>query len=300
MTVERIGGGPEAARPRLMPLPATGGPLVMAILNVTPDSFYDGGRLHGVAGPLLDRVVDYAARCVAAGADLLDVGGESTRPGAVPVPEDEELERVIPVVEALVRRFPMPISVDTSSPGVICAAAGAGAALINDVRALRRPGAVAAAIAAGLPVCLMHMRGEPATMQADPQYQDVVAEVRDFLTERVQACVAAGLARDRLLVDPGFGFGKTLAHNLALLGKLGEISSPGIPVMVGLSRKRMIGELTGRPVAQRRAGSVALAMVAALRGAVILRVHDVAATVDALRIFAAVGDLPPRKMVERA
>lgn len=283
-----------------MPLPATGGPLVMAILNVTPDSFYDGGRLHGVSGPLLDRVVDYAARCIAVGADLLDVGGESTRPGAVPVPEDEELERVIPVVEALARRFPMPISVDTSSPGVMCAAAGAGAALINDVRALRRPGAVAAAIAAGLPVCLMHMRGEPATMQADPQYQDVVAEVRDFLAERVQVCVAAGLARDRLLVDPGFGFGKTLAHNLALLGKLGEISSPGIPVMVGLSRKRMIGELTGRPVAQRRAGSVALAMVAALRGAAILRVHDVAATVDALRIFAAVGDLPPRKMVERA
>lgn len=272
----------------------------MAILNVTPDSFYDGGRLHGVTGPRLDRVVDYAARCMAAGADLLDVGGESTRPGAAPVPEGEELERVVPVIEALARRFPMPISVDTSSPGVMGAAAGAGAALINDVRALRRPGAVAAAIAADLPVCLMHMRGEPATMQTDPQYQDVVVEVRDFLAERVQACVAEGLARDRLLVDPGFGFGKTLAHNLALLRNLGEISSPGMPVMVGLSRKRMIGELTGRPVAQRRAGSVALAMVAALRGAAILRVHDVAATVDALRIFAAVGDLPARKKVERA
>lgn len=298
--VERIGGG-AVARPHPMPLPATGGgPLVMAILNATPDSFYDGGRFHGVSGPRLDRVVDYAARCMAAGADLLDVGGESTRPGAVPVAVDQELERVIPVIEALARRFPLPLSVDTSSPKVMCAAAGAGASLINDVRALRRPGAVAAAIAVDLPVCLMHMRGEPATMQADPQYQDVVAEVRDFLAERVQVCVAAGLARDRLLVDPGFGFGKTLAHNLALLRNLGEISSPGMPVMVGLSRKRMIGELTGRPVAQRRAGSVALAMVAALRGAAILRVHDVAPTVDALRIFTAVGDLPPRKRVERA
>lgn len=273
----------------------------MAILNVTPDSFSDGGRLCAVAGPRLDRAIDYAARCVDAGADLLDIGGESTRPGAVPVAVTDELARVVPVVEALARRFPVPISVDTSDPLVMAEAAAVGAAMINDVRALRRPGALAAAVACGLPVCLMHLRGEPATMQSDPQYRDVVAEVREFLAARVATCVAAGIARDRLVVDPGFGFGKTLDHNLALLRGLREIAPPGIPVLVGLSRKRMIGELTGRPVAERLIGSVALAMAAALRGAAVVRVHDVAETVDALRIFAVAGDLQPsRERVEQA
>lgn len=266
-------------------------PRVMAILNITPDSFSDGGRLCQATGPLLDRIIDYAAQCIDAGADVLDVGGESTRPGAAPVGVAEELERVVPVIEALARRFAVPLSVDTSEPQVMKEAATAGAGMINDVRALRRPGAIAAAAATGLPVCLMHMRGEPATMQSDPRYRDVIAEVREFLAARVADCVAAGVARDRLLVDPGFGFGKTLDHNLALLRRLSEIAPAGVPVLVGLSRKRMIGELTGRPVEERLIGSVALAVAAALRGAQMLRVHDVAATVDALKIFAALGDL---------
>jgi dihydropteroate synthase len=261
----------------------------MAILNVTPDSFSDGGRLYAASGPRLDRVIDYAARCIEAGADLLDIGGESTRPGAAPVAVAEELARVVPVVEALARRFPVPVSVDTSDPLVMAEAAAVGAAMINDVRALQRPGAVAAAVAVGLPVCLMHMRGEPATMQADPRYRDVVGEVREFLAARVAVCVAAGMDRDRLLVDPGFGFGKHLEHNLALLRRLPDLAPPGVPVLVGLSRKRMIGELTGRAVGQRVHGSVALALVAALRGAAVIRVHDVAATVDALKIWTAVG-----------
>ncbi len=283
------GGATAGARPHWLPAPVGCRPRVMAILNVTPDSFSDGGRLCAASGPLLDRVIDYAAQCIAAGADVLDVGGESTRPGAAPVPVAEELERVVPVVAALAGRFPVPLSVDTSDPLVMEEAAAAGAALINDVRALQRPGAMAAAVASGLPVCLMHMRGEPATMQADLHYRDVVAEVREFLTARVAACVAAGMDRDRLLVDPGFGFGKNLDHNLALLRRLPEIAPPGVPVLVGLSRKRMVGELTGRAVAERVHGSVALALAAALRGAAVIRVHDVAATVDALKIWTAVG-----------
>ena len=261
---------------------------VMAILNITPDSFSDGGELCANSGPRLDRVIDRAAHCVAAGADLLDIGGESTRPGAARVPKDAELERVVPVVAALARRFEVPLSVDTSSAGVMREAAAAGAGMINDVRALRRTGALAAAAELGLPVCLMHMRGEPATMQRNPRYADVVAEVRAFLAERIAACVAAGIARERLLVDPGFGFGKTLAHNLRLLAALGEIGPAGIPVLAGLSRKRMIGELTGREPAQRVHGSVAAALLAAQRGAAMVRVHDVAATCDALRVLAAV------------
>lgn len=263
---------------------------VMAILNITPDSFADGGELCASSGPLLDRVIDRAAQCVAAGADVLDIGGESTRPGAAGVPEDAELERVIPVVEALAQRFEVPLSVDTSSPAVMRAAAAAGAAMINDVRALRRTGALAAAAESGLPVCLMHMRGAPATMQRDPRYTDVVAEVRAFLAERIGACVAAGIARERLLVDPGFGFGKTLAHNLRLLAALDEIGPADIPVLAGLSRKRMIGELTGKGPAERVHGSVAAALLAAQRGAAMVRVHDVAATCDALRVLAAVED----------
>ncbi len=262
-------------------------PWVMAILNITPDSFSDGGELCTASGPVLDRIIDRAASCVAQGADLLDIGGESTRPGASAVSVDAELERVIPVVEALARRFDVPLSVDTSSPAVIRGAAAAGAAMINDVRALRRSGALDAAAASGLPVCLMHMRGEPDTMQREPRYDDVVTEVREFLAARVAASVAAGIRRDRLLIDPGFGFGKLLAHNLRLLERLGEIGPPGMPVLVGLSRKRMIGELTGRGPGERVHGSVAAALLAARRGAAVVRVHDVAATCDALQVLAA-------------
>ena len=263
-------------------------PQVMAILNITPDSFSDGGQLHGRAGPNLARVIDRAARCIEEGADLLDIGGESTRPGAVPVTTEQELMRVVPVVEALARRFPVPLSVDTSDPQVMGQAVAAGAGLINDVRALQRPGALAAAAELGVPVCLMHMQGEPATMQVEPSYGDVVAGVRAFLADRVAACRALGIRGDQILVDPGFGFGKTLEHNLDLLRRLPEIAPAGVPLLVGLSRKRMIGELTGQPVGRRLAGSVALAVMAALRGAAVLRVHDVAATVDALKMFAAV------------
>jgi dihydropteroate synthase len=267
----------------------------MGILNITPDSFSGDGLWTPVNGRgTLDRAIARAAECVAQGADLVDVGGESTRPGAAPVGEDEELTRVIPVIEALAARFEVPISVDTSAPAVIREAATAGAALINDVRALRRPGALAAAAASGLPVCLMHMRGEPATMQAAPRYDDVVAEVRDFFAARIAACEAVGIPRQALLVDPGFGFGKTLTHNLALLRALADLASPDVPVLVGLSRKRMVGDITGRPPADRVHGSVALALLAARRGAAVVRVHDVAATVDALQILAAVDyDTPP-------
>lgn len=268
-------------------------PLIMGILNATPDSFSgdglfaDDARFEG-RGPYLDGVVARAATLVAEGADLLDVGGESTRPGAAPVSDDVELARVIPVIAALAARFDVPISVDTSSPVVMREAAAAGAALINDVRALRRPGAMEAAAATRLPVCLMHMQGEPGTMQASPRYGDVVAEVRAFFATRIADCVAGGMATELLLVDPGFGFGKTLAHNLALLRGLPDIAPPGVPVVAGLSRKRMVGEITGRPVADRVHGSVALALLAARLGAAVVRVHDVAATADALKILAAV------------
>lgn len=268
-------------------------PLIMGILNATPDSFSGDGLFVGDAclegrGPYLDGVVARAATLVAEGADLLDVGGESTRPGATPVSDDVELARVIPVIAALTSRFDVPISVDTSSPAVMREAAAAGAALINDVRALRRPGAVEAAAATRLPVCLMHMQGDPGTMQTSPHYGDVVAEVRDFLAARAAACAAAGMAPELLLADPGFGFGKTLEHNLALLRALPEIAPPGVPVMAGFSRKRMVGEITGRPVAERVHGSVALALLAARLGVAVVRVHDVAATADALKILAAV------------
>lgn len=268
----------------------------MGILNITSDSFSGDGLLAPVnssgQGGALDRVIARAAELVAQGADVLDVGGESTRPGAAPVAEDEELARVIPTVEALAARFEVPLSVDTSSPAVIREAAAAGAALINDVRALRRPDALAAAAESGLAVCLMHMQGEPATMQTSPQYGDVVAEVRDFFAARIAACEAAGIPRHALLVDPGFGFGKTLTHNLALLRALAELAPPDVPLLVGLSRKRMVGDITGRPVTDRVHGSVALALLAARQGAAVVRVHDVAATVDALKILAAVDHDP--------
>ncbi|MGE3297655.1 MAG: dihydropteroate synthase [Porticoccaceae bacterium] len=265
----------------------------MGILNATPDSFSGDGvfandtSVQG-SGRCVGRAIDRAATLVAEGADLLDVGGESTRPGATPVSDAAELARVIPVITALASRFDVLISVDTSSPAVMREAASAGAALVNDVRALRRPGALAAAAATGLPVCLMHMQGEPGTMQASPHYDDVVAEVREFLAARVAACGAAGIAREALLVDPGFGFGKTLAHNLALLRALSNIAPPGVPVVAGLSRKRMVGEITGNPVTDRVHGSVALALLAARLGAAVVRVHDVAATVAALKVLAAV------------
>jgi len=258
---------------------------VMGILNVTPDSFSDGGDFA-----TREAALRHARQMVADGADLIDVGGESTRPGAPPVSVAEELDRVIPVIEALAGELAVPVSVDTSKPEVMRAAVAAGAGLINDVAALRRPGALAAAAALRVPVCLMHMQGEPGTMQQDPAYGDVVAEVAAFLAGRLAACEAAGIPRERLLVDPGFGFGKTLAHNLALLRGLPRLASLGAPVLAGLSRKSMIGALLGGvPVGERLHGSVAAAVLAVERGAAIVRVHDVGPTVQALRIVAAVG-----------
>ena len=261
-------------------------PRVMGILNVTPDSFSDGGLFATT-----DAALRHATDLVAEGADLIDVGGESTRPGARPISVQEELDRVIPVVEALAREVPVPVSIDTTKPGVMRAAVAAGAGLINDVAALRQPGALAAAAELAVPVCLMHMQGEPGTMQRDPTYHDVVAEVRAFLAERLTACEAAGIARERLLIDPGFGFGKTLAHNLALLRGLPSLCDLGVPVLVGLSRKSMIGALLDRaPVDERLSGSLAAAVLAVERGAAIVRGHDVGPTVQALRIVAAVRD----------
>lgn len=255
----------------------------MGVLNVTPDSFSDGGRFVR-----LDDAVERGVQMAEEGAAIIDIGGESTRPGAQPVGLDEELRRVVPVIARLRARTRALLSVDTSKPEVMQAAATAGAAMINDVRALRQPGAIEAAVSSGCAVCLMHMLGEPRTMQDSPTYQDVVAEVRMFFEQRVDACLASGLAAERIVLDPGFGFGKTLAHNLELLRRLGELSVNGLPVLAGLSRKSMVGSLTGRPPAERVHGSVALAVIAALNGARILRVHDVAATVDALKVVAAV------------
>lgn len=262
-------------------------PRVMGILNVTPDSFSDGGR-HADPG----RALHHALAMVAEGADVIDVGGESTRPGAGPVPPEEELARVIPIVEAVAPRIPVPVSVDTSRPEVMRAAAGAGAGFINDVRALRLPGALEAARDTGLPVCIMHMRTQdPRTMQDDPRYDDVVGEITTFLLRRVADCEAAGIARSRIVLDPGFGFGKTLEHNLALFRALPALVDRGLPVLAGMSRKGMIGALLGdRPVDHRVHGSVAAALLAAERGAAILRVHDVRPTVDALRVLAGLRD----------
>jgi dihydropteroate synthase len=259
-------------------------PQVMGILNVTPDSFSDGGRFFSPG-----EAVEHARRMVDAGADLVDVGGESTRPGAEAVSVDEELDRVLPAVERLAAELPVPVSVDTSKPEVMRAAAAAGAGMLNYVMALRAPGALEAAADAGLPVCLMHMQGEPRTMQQDPQYGDVVADVRAFLDERVRACETAGIGRHRLIVDPGFGFGKTLGHNLSLLRHLDRLADMGLPVMAGMSRKSMIGRLLGdAPVQRRLYGSLAAAVMAVERGARIVRVHDVGPTVEALRVAWAV------------
>ena len=257
-------------------------PAVMGVLNVTPDSFSDGGRFSGRAAAL-----DRARQMAHEGAAIVDVGGQSTRPGAVVIGVEEELARVVPVVEALCAELALPVSVDTSRPEVMRAALAAGASMINDVAALRAPGALEAVAASSAAVCLMHMQGEPQTMQVAPRYDDVVAEVREFLERRVRAAEAAGIARARMVVDPGFGFGKLLEHNLRLLAGLGQLAPAGVPVLAGLSRKSMIGQLTGRPVNERLAGSVALAALAVERGAAIVRTHDVAATVDAVRIAAA-------------
>jgi dihydropteroate synthase len=263
-------------------------PRIMGVLNVTPDSFSDGGRLWR-GGPDLPRIRETALQMIAAGAAVLDVGGESTRPGAAPVDEAEECRRVIPVVEALAELDTI-VSVDTRSPGVARRAAAAGARLLNDVSGFRDPAMIEVLAASGTAGCIMHMQGEPRTMQQAPTYRDVVGEIRAFLAERVAACKAAGVARERLVLDPGFGFGKTLAHNLTLLRELGQVRVDGLPLLVGLSRKRMIGAITGREVGQRTAGSVAAALLAAERGADIVRVHDVAETADALRMLAAVQD----------
>lgn len=256
----------------------------MGILNVTPDSFSDGGRFVQPAAALAE-----AAAMVEAGAGIVDIGGESTRPGAGAVDESVEIDRVLPVVEAVTAALDVAVSVDTSKPGVMRAAVAAGATMINDVRALREPGALAAAAELGVPVCLMHMQGEPRTMQTDPQYADVVAQVLDFLKERVAVCETAGIPREAIVLDPGFGFGKTVAHNVALLKNLRQFAALEMPVLAGLSRKSMLGALTGRVLERRLAASVAAAAVAVVNGASILRVHDVAASVDAARVARALA-----------
>jgi len=258
-------------------------PLIMGIVNVTPDSFSDGG-LHADNG----AAVAHGLALVEAGADVLDIGGESTRPGAQAVPLDEELRRVLPVVEALAGEG-VPLSIDTYKPEVMFAAVSAGASLINDVFALQQPGALEAAAATDAAICLMHMQGTPQTMQADPSYGDVVAEVAGFLNARIAACEAAGIARERIIVDPGFGFGKTTAHNIALLRSLGDIvRATGRPLLAGLSRKSVLGRITMRDdPAARVAASVASALLAVQNGARLLRVHDVTATLDVVRVWQA-------------
>jgi len=258
-------------------------PRVMGILNVTPDSFSDGGCFVRPA-----EAIEQALRMVDEGASIIDIGGESTRPGAQDVPIEEEIRRVVPVIEALAPELPVPISVDTSKPEVMRAAVTAGAGLVNDVYALRREGALEAAAELQVPVCLMHMQGEPRTMQAEPHYVDVVAEVVAFLREQVARCEAAGIERGRLLLDPGFGFGKSLEHNLVLLRHLDELAVDGLPLLVGMSRKSMIGAVLDAPVEERLYGSVAAAALAVWQGARVIRVHDVKATADAVKLAWAV------------
>ena len=266
-------------------------PRVMGIVNVTPDSFSDGGEHASV-----DDAVAHGLRLAEEGADVLDVGGESTRPGAADVPVEEELRRVIPVIAKLARETELPISVDTSKPDVMRAAVEAGAGMINDVFALRREGALDTAAQLGVPVVLMHMLGEPRSMQDDPRYDDVVAEVHRFLAERIFSAEMAGIDKKRILVDPGFGFGKNRDHNLLLLAQLGRFTELGVPLVAGLSRKKTIGDLTGRKDPHARVhGSVVAHLIAAQRGAKLLRVHDVGATVDALKVWNAVAEQPMPK-----
>ena len=259
-------------------------PRIMGIVNVTPDSFSDGGRLRDT-----QAAINHALKLREEGADILDVGGESTRPDAVPVPVDEEIRRVLPVIVALVRQGCV-VSVDTKKPMVMHAALSEGAAMVNDVAALQAPGALEAVAASSAAVCLMHMQGEPQSMQQAPLYTDVVDEVRQFLLGRVGACEAAGISRERLLIDPGFGFGKTLAHNLALLRHLDRLAELGLPVLAGLSRKSMLGALTGRIVDEREFAGVAAHLAAVVHGARLLRVHNVVAMRDALAVWNAVEE----------
>jgi dihydropteroate synthase len=254
-------------------------PVVMGVLNVTPDSFSDGGRWFDAS-----RAIEHALQMIEAGAGIIDVGGESTRPGAVAVSVAEELRRVVPVVESLVARVSVPISVDTSRAEVMRAAVNAGATIINDVRALREPNALQTAAETSAAICLMHMQGEPRSMQSAPQYSDVVSEVTEFLSGRVSACEAAGIARDRLLLDPGIGFGKRLEDNLALLANIPSLARLELPILIGVSRKSLVGTVTGRDIEHRQAGSIAFATAAVLSGASIVRVHDVAETLDAVRV----------------
>lgn len=257
-------------------------PQVMGILNVTPDSFSDGGHHNQ-----LDQALQHAQAMVAAGATIIDIGGESTRPGAAEVSVQEELDRVVPVVEALVRRFDVWISVDTSKALVMQEVAKAGADMINDIRSLQEPGALESAAASGLPVCLMHMQGQPRTMQQAPQYDDLMADVQQFFQQQIARCVEGGIPKSKLLLDPGFGFGKNLTHNYQLLARLAELHHFGLPLLVGMSRKSMIGQLLNLPPTRRMIGSVACATIAAMQGAQIIRVHDVQETVEAMRIVEA-------------
>ncbi|MFC5705670.1 dihydropteroate synthase [Aeromonas eucrenophila] len=254
-------------------------PHVMGILNVTPDSFSDGGHFNQI-----ERAMAHARQLVAEGATLIDIGGESTRPGAPDVSVQEELDRVIPVVERMVQELDVMISLDTSKAAVMRDGCAAGAHLINDVRSLLEPDALAAAAEAGVPVCLMHMQGQPRTMQAEPHYDDLLGEVRAFFDERIAACLVAGIKRDQLLLDPGYGFGKTVTHNYQLLAEQRKLLDYGLPLLVGMSRKSMIGNLLGRSVDERLAGSLACALIGLQHGARIIRVHDVRATMDALRV----------------
>lgn len=257
-------------------------PVVMGILNVTPDSFSDGGKFSS-----FELACQHADEMVAQGALIIDIGGESTRPGAADVTVEDELARVIPLVEYVAKHHDVWISVDTSKPEVMRQAVNAGAHLINDVRALLEPGALETAAQLNVPICLMHMQGAPRTMQTAPEYHDVVADVSQFLSERIQACIEAGIPRERLLIDPGFGFGKTLEHNYELLAKLERFEQFELPMLIGLSRKSMIGNLLARPTSERLAGSLAGAMIAAQKGAHIIRVHDVPETVDVLKVLQA-------------
>jgi dihydropteroate synthase len=263
-------------------------PRVMGILNVTPDSFADGGRYNRI-----DNALRRAEEMAREGAEIIDIGGESTRPGAQPVPESEELDRVIPVIEKVAASIDTTVSVDTVKPAVMTAAVAAGAAMINDISALRAAGALETAAGLGVPVCLMHMQGEPRTMQQSPSYVDAVVEIEAFLRERIDACMRAGIARERLLIDPGFGFGKTLQHNVQLIRNLSVFRDLGLPLVVGLSRKSMLGFLLGGerpvPVEQRLYGGLAAAAWSILQGAHILRVHDVAPTMDVIRVLAAIA-----------
>jgi dihydropteroate synthase len=266
-------------------------PIIMGVINTTPDSFSDGGTLYRGSQLDVELALTRARDMVTQGATILDIGGESTRPGAAPVSPAEEMDRVLPLVQRIADELEVVISVDTSAPALMTEAVRAGAGLLNDVRALAREGALEAAAATGLPVCLMHMRGDPGTMQTAPNYTDVVAQVSDFLRRRIAACEAQGISRERLLLDPGFGFGKSVEHNLQLLQGLPSLVALGLPVLVGLSRKSMIGKMIGRDVEQRLPASLALAVLAVERGAAIVRTHDVAATADAVAMWVALNGL---------